>query len=118
MFRSLLTVGLLVFCSVSIAESPILAGEILYSNEVFVSLLEKYIVSAGDGVDYAAWKESPEDLAALDRQVALLAKISPVNYPEPAKRPQAAFRIQLRQQFLPGAAPLGMDGATTRYGGA
>jgi hypothetical protein len=80
--RGSLAAGLLAFCSASIAENPTQAGEILYSNEVFVSLLEKYIVSAGDGVDYAAWKASPEDLAALDRQVALLARVSPVSHPE------------------------------------
>ena len=33
------------------------------------------------GVDYAAWKESKEDLQALDQQVALLANVSPQNAP-------------------------------------
>jgi len=95
MFRSLLIAGLLALNSALIAENLTQAGEILYSNEVFASLLEKYIVAAGDGVDYAAWKESPEDLTALDRQVALLARVSPVNHPEqfPGRSEQRSYWI-------------------------
>jgi len=54
MFRALLTFSLLALNSALVFANPTQAGEILYSNEVFVSLLEKYIVS--DGLDYNAWR--------------------------------------------------------------
>jgi len=62
----------------------------VYSNETFVRLVTKYSNEAGDKIDYAAWKESPEDLQALDQQVALLAIVSPKSnpdqFPTPATR--------------------------------
>ena len=62
----------------------------VYSNETFVRLVTKYSNDAGDKIDYAAWKESPEDLQALDQQVALLAIVSPKSdpdqFPTPATR--------------------------------
>jgi len=54
----------------------------VYSNETVVRLLDKYLVDGGDKVDYAAWKESREDLDALDQQVALLARVSPETDPD------------------------------------
>jgi hypothetical protein len=86
---------LLVLCSVLIAGEPIEAGDLVYSNDVFIGLVEKYSVSEGHGVDYAAWKESPQDLAALDRQVALLASVSPVSHPEqfPERSQQRSYWI-------------------------
>ncbi|MDX2479826.1 MAG: DUF547 domain-containing protein [Desulfuromusa sp.] len=54
----------------------------VYSNETFVRLVTKYLNEEGDKIDYAAWKESPEDLQALDQQVALLASVSPKSNPE------------------------------------
>ena len=62
----------------------------VYSNETFVRLVTKYSNDAGDKIDYAAWKVSPEDLQALDQQVALLAIVSPKSdpdqFPTPATR--------------------------------
>lgn len=62
----------------------------MYSNETFVRLVTKYLNDDGDKIDYAAWKESPQDLQALDQQVALLARVSPKNdpgqFPTPATK--------------------------------
>ena len=54
----------------------------VYSNETFVRLVKKYLSEDGEKIDYAAWKESPEDLQALDEQVAMLARISPESEPD------------------------------------
>lgn len=53
----------------------------MYSNDTFVQLVKKYSINDGEKIDYAAWKESKEDLQALDQQVALLASVSPQNAP-------------------------------------
>jgi hypothetical protein len=54
--------------------------EVEYDNETFAELVSKY--ASEDGlVDYGAWKQSPEDLAALNRQVDMLARISPATHP-------------------------------------
>jgi hypothetical protein len=62
----------------------------VYSNDTFVRLVKKYSVNDGEKIDYAAWKESEEDLQALDQQVALLANVSPQNdpgqFPTPATK--------------------------------
>ena len=54
----------------------------VYTNNKFAALVKKYSMNNGENVDYAAWKNSPKDLAALDRQVALLAAISPKSHPQ------------------------------------
>ena len=54
----------------------------VYSNQTFVRLVEKYLVDGGDKIDYAAWKESSEDLDALNQQVNLLAGVSPDSDPD------------------------------------
>ena len=43
----------------------------------------------GDKIDYAAWKDSPEDLHDLDQQVALLARVSPESDPGQFPTPAA-----------------------------
>lgn len=53
-----------------------------YSDEPFLALVRKYAIDGGEKVDYAAWKNSPEDLATLDRQVDLIARVSPDSHPE------------------------------------
>jgi hypothetical protein len=50
-----------------------------YSDETFLALLDRYVVD--DSVDYGAWHASAEDMAALDRQVAMIAKVSPNSHP-------------------------------------
>lgn len=67
----------------------------MYSNKSFLELVRKYAIDDGEKVDYESWKNSPEDLAALDRQVALIARISPVNRPElfPTKAGQRSYWI-------------------------
>ena len=62
----------------------------VYSNETFVRLVKKYLSDDGDKIDYATWKGSPEDLQALDRQVALLARVSPAS--DPGQFPTAAMK--------------------------
>ena len=54
----------------------------LYSVEPFLELVRKYSTDSGEKVDYEAWKNSPQDMAALDNQVALIAGISPVSHPK------------------------------------
>jgi len=70
--------------------TPVSGEESVYSNKVFLELVRKYALEGGEKVDYEAWKNSPEDLAALDRQVALIARISPVS--QPALFPTRATR--------------------------
>ena len=62
--------------------TPVNQEQDVYSNETFVRLVTEYLNDDGDKIDYAAWKESPEDLQALDQQVALLARVSPKSDPD------------------------------------
>jgi len=55
--------------------------DIEYSTQTYFNLVEKYSDDSG-GVDYDAWKESTEDMAALNGQVEMLAQISPENAPD------------------------------------
>lgn len=64
----------------SVAEAASMK-DIEYSIAPFLELVGKYVTADGK-VDYAAWKASPEDMAALDRQVEMLARISPKSHPE------------------------------------
>ena len=70
------------------------AEQNVYSNETFVRLVKKYLSDDGDKIDYAAWKDSTEDLQALDRQVALLARVSP------AKRSRSISYCRNETQLL------------------
>ena len=67
----------------------------VYSNEPFLALVRKYAIDDGDKVDYAAWKKSPEDLARLDRQVDLIARVSQDSHPElfPTNKAQRSYWI-------------------------
>lgn len=69
--------------------------ELVYSDKPFLELVRKYTVDGGERVDYETWKNSPEDLAALDRQVALIARVSPVSHPQlfPTKAGQRSYWI-------------------------
>jgi hypothetical protein len=78
------------------AELTLAEGEgAVYSDKPFRELVKKYIVDEGAKVDYAAWKESPADLEALDRQVAMIARISPDSHPEmfPVRARQRSYWI-------------------------
>ncbi len=57
-------------------------GSQVFSDAPFLDLVRKYTVDGGARVDYAAWKDSPRDLAELDRHIALIASLSPKNHPE------------------------------------
>ena len=61
----------------------------------FLELVKKYTVDGGEKVDYEAWKNSPEDLAVLDRQVDLIARVSPASHPGlfPSKTGQRGYWI-------------------------
>ena len=67
----------------------------VYSDSPFLELVRKYTSDGGEKVDYETWKNSPEDLAALDRQVALIARVSPVSHPElfPTRAGQRSYWI-------------------------
>jgi len=67
----------------------------VYSNQPFLALVRKYAIDGGEKVDYAAWKNSAEDLATLDRQVDLIARVSPDSHPElfPTSEAQRSYWI-------------------------
>ena len=79
------------------AKVASIAGQenLLYSDKPLLELVSRYSVEGGEKVDYEAWKDSPEDLAALDRQVAMIARLSPVSHPElfPTKTKQRSYWI-------------------------
>jgi hypothetical protein len=80
---ALLAITLSVNATAVSREVPVKPEEqYMYSNETFVRLVKKYLVDGGDKIDYAAWKESREDLQALDQQVILLAGVSPDSHPD------------------------------------
>jgi hypothetical protein len=66
-----------------------------YSVEPLLALIRKYTVDGGESVDYAAWKDSPQDVATLDRQVAMITSVSPHNHPElfPSTTAQRSYWI-------------------------
>ena len=67
------------------AREPAATGEaelIVYTNDAFLELVRKYSTDSGESVDYAAWKLSPEDLAALQEHIDLIAAISPASDPD------------------------------------
>jgi len=63
-------------------DSTVVGEAAVYSDEPFLALVRKYAIDGGEKVDYAAWKDSAEDLAMLDRQVDLIARVSPDSHPE------------------------------------
>jgi len=93
-----LVLALFVFAGVATApgdDMPV-GGEVaVYSDEPFFELVRKYALDDGEKVDYAAWKNSAEDLAMLDRQVDLIARISPDSHPElfPTSAAQRSYWI-------------------------
>ena len=64
-----------------------------YADETFLGLVDRYVID--DRVDYGAWHASAEDMAALDRQVALIAEVSPESHPDlfPDKASQNRYWI-------------------------
>lgn len=50
-----------------------------YSDETFLALVDRYVTA--DSVDYGAWQASAADMAALDRQIAMIAEVSPDSHP-------------------------------------
>ncbi len=67
----------------------------MYSDEPFLALVRKYAIDGGEKVDYAAWKNSAEDLATLGRHVDLIARVSPDSHPElfPTSEAQRSYWI-------------------------
>ena len=93
-----LVVALFVLAEVAAApgDDMTAGGEAaVYSDEPFLALVRKYAIDGGEKVDYAAWKNSPEDLATLDRQVDLIARVSPDSHPElfPTSEAQRSYWI-------------------------
>ena len=93
-----LVLALIVLAEVAAApgDDMTAGGEIaVYSDEPFLALVRKYAIDGGEKVDYAAWKNSPEDLATLDRQVDLIARVSPDSHPElfPTNESQRSYWI-------------------------
>jgi len=93
-----LVLALFVFAGIAVApgDDVTAVGEpAVYSNEPFLTLVRKYALDHGEKVDYAAWKNSTEDLAMLDRQVDLIARVSPDSHPElfPTSEAQRSYWI-------------------------
>jgi len=59
-----------------------------YTAEPWLELVKKYLGDDGK-VDYQAWKDSAGDMAALDQQVNLLARVSPLSHPGQFEGPAA-----------------------------
>ncbi len=97
-FCAPLVLALFVLAEIAAApgDNTTAAGEAaVYSDEPFLALVRKYAIDGGEKVDYAAWKNSPEDLATLDRQVDLIARVSPDSHPElfPTNEAQRSYWI-------------------------
>jgi hypothetical protein len=77
------------------APVPVPQEAAVYSDKAFLELVRKYVVEDGEKVDYEAWKNSPQDLAALQQQVALIALISPSSDPRqfPDRASQRSYWI-------------------------
>ena len=69
--------------------------DVVFSHRAILELIRKYTRDGGEKVDYAAWKDTHDDLAALDDQVALIAKVSPQSHPElfPTSKHRRSFWI-------------------------
>ena len=52
-----------------------------YSDKEFLALVKKYTSDGGETVDYAAWKNSHEDMRRLDHHIELIAAVSPASQP-------------------------------------
>ena len=57
-------------------------GEVVYTNSSFIELVGRYSMDGGERVDYEAWKNSPEDLQALQDHIDLIAAVSPKSDPD------------------------------------
>lgn len=66
-----------------------------YSDNRFIALLQKYVGDDGK-VDYHAWKNNRDDVAALEDFSTQLANVSPDNHPEwfPDSTTRRAYWIQ------------------------
>lgn len=80
-------VSTLILAITLVLTSTLLAGVGDWQKEYDV-LLKKYV--AGEGVRYAAWKESGEDMAALQKVVAAIGEEKPDSLPQ---KDQLAFYI-------------------------
>ena len=99
-FRFCVPLILTLFVLAEVAAAPgdnttVVEKAAVYSDGPFLALVRKYAIDDGDKVDYAAWKNSPEDLATLDRQVDLIARVSPDSHPElfPTSEAQRSYWI-------------------------
>ncbi len=66
-----------------------------YSDRVYLELVRKYLVDGGDKVDYASWKDSIQDINALNQQVEMIGLVSPDSHPElfPSRAQQRSYWI-------------------------
>ncbi|MEO0974697.1 MAG: hypothetical protein AAFX85_16530, partial [Pseudomonadota bacterium] len=48
-----------------------------YSDDGALELLKRYLIDDGAGVDYEAWQSNADDVATLQGQIDLFAKVSP-----------------------------------------
>ena len=66
-----------------------------YSDEPYMALVRKYTVDNGDKVDYASWKDSVQDIKALNQQVEMIGRVSPDSHPDlfPSRAQQRSYWI-------------------------
>jgi hypothetical protein len=91
LIKTLFSIGLVVIMICGCASTPdssataqdTSSAELpMYSDTAFLELVRKYAANDGESVDYAAWKDSPEDMQALAQHIQLIALVSPENQPE------------------------------------
>ena len=68
---------------------------VVYTSGPFRELVGKYSLEDGERVDYEAWKNSPEDLQALQEHIDLIAAMSPDSDPD-----QFASRAAQRSYWI------------------
>lgn len=78
--RVTLSMATLLFLSACATSKGAAVDVSSYSDEIFLGLVERY--ASAETVDYRAWQASDEDMAALDRQIALIGAVSPISHPE------------------------------------
>jgi hypothetical protein len=56
-------------------------GVMGYSDKPYQALIKRYATADGDGVDYARWQASEEDMAAMDDYIRMIGEVSPISHP-------------------------------------
>ena len=89
LIKTLFSIGLVVIMICGCASTPESSVTVqdtssaelpVYSDTAFLELVRKYAANDGESVDYAAWKDSPEDMQALAQHIDQALKNIDVEY--------------------------------------